>query len=65
MNCWEKMWCSAEVRGKCRAYPDHGKDCWKVTGTMCGGGAIKAKTITEKINYCRGCDYYREYASKD
>jgi methyl-accepting chemotaxis protein len=43
-SCWEWMYCGAE-RG-CPAYPNHGRDCWEVDGTLCRGekqGAAQEK----------------------
>jgi methyl-accepting chemotaxis protein len=34
-SCWDYMKCGTERT--CPAYPDHGRDCWKVSGTLCRG----------------------------
>ncbi len=62
MDCWQYKNCNREVRNNCPAYPDNGKDCWKVTGTDCGQGHYRKATLAEKIAFCRECDYYEEYA---
>lgn len=43
-NCWEFKKCGREVNGikakemgVCPANPKHGRDCWKIGGTFCGG----------------------------
>ncbi len=64
MNCWEYKICDIENRDKCPAYPDRGLDCWKVTGTRCEKGLIEKKNLTEKILYCRECDFFKHYAHK-
>ncbi|GAB4389511.1 MAG: hypothetical protein Kow0025_15330 [Thermodesulfovibrionales bacterium] len=61
-NCWEYMDCPADTRLGCPAYPDMGRECWKVTGTRCGRGAIEQRNHTEKILYCRGqCPFYQNH----
>jgi len=61
-NCWEVNECPDSVRDGCRAYPNSGRQCWKVTGTLCNGGLIEKDTYAEKILYCRNsCKYYRKY----
>ena len=44
MSCWKFMKCGHELGGLkahelgfCQAYPDYGKQCAKVAGTLCGG----------------------------
>jgi len=58
MDCWEYMYCPKEVYEACPVYPGHGRECWKVPHTMCGGGRHKAASVVEKAAYCRRCDYY-------
>jgi hypothetical protein len=61
-NCWEVIGCPEEVRKDCPAFPEHGRECWKVTGTTCGAGKYRMAAISEKILYCRSeCDYFRRY----
>jgi methyl-accepting chemotaxis protein len=57
MNCWEFQKCKEELKNICPAYPDKGKDCWKVTGTMCKG--IQQGTKEKKIHQCNMCNYYK------
>ncbi len=64
MNCWEFMECPEETYNKCPAYPDRGLDCWKVTGTKCEKGKYEMETITEKVEHCRQCHFYKEFAHK-
>ncbi len=64
-NCWEVMECKEGVCMTCPAYPDHGRECWKVTGTLCGQGRLKKADFGEKILYCRNqCKFYKEYESR-
>lgn len=41
----------------CPAYPDHGRDCWAIAGTLCGG--VVQGTEAEKTGNCRNCDFYK------
>lgn len=64
-ECWEVKVCPTEVRDTCPAYPKMGRECWKITGTKCKGGAMEKKTLAEKIIHCRAnCEYYRDYIKK-
>ena len=63
-NCWEFKECGREEGGKkandlgvCPAYPDNGKDCWKVAGTFCGGEV--QGTFAQKKGTCMSCDWYK------
>ena len=63
MNCWEFKKCGrergglkAKLKGVCPAYPDNGKDCAKVAGTLCGG-EIQG-TFAMKIASCLKCDFF-------
>ncbi|MCI5221266.1 MAG: hypothetical protein D3924_00935 [Candidatus Electrothrix sp. AR4] len=63
MNCWEYQQCGREKgglhvpqKGVCPAYPDHGKHCARVAGTLCGGkvqGEFVMKLLT-----CVNCNFY-------
>jgi hypothetical protein len=64
MECWEHMNCSTKVMQDCSAYPDKGRICWKVTGTLCDGGKLEMANLGEKILHCKKCDYYVSYADK-
>ncbi|MFH0824884.1 MAG: hypothetical protein V2B18_19190 [Pseudomonadota bacterium] len=35
LKCWEHMKC--KNKELCPAHPDHGRDCWKIQGTLCRG----------------------------
>lgn len=44
MECWKYKQCGREVGGFnskklgiCPAYPDHGKHCARIAGTLCSG----------------------------
>jgi methyl-accepting chemotaxis protein len=54
-NCWELLKCGKEVT--CPAYPDHGRECFAVTSTLCRGE--KQGTYEQKIAQCREtCKFY-------
>jgi len=52
------MNCSEEVRSICPAYPSDGANCWKTLSTKCAGGQIELSSITEKVAFCRTCEFY-------
>lgn len=63
MNCWEYKKCGREKGGAnekslgvCPAYPDHGKGCALVAGTLCGG-KVQGSFAT-KFKNCVKCDFY-------
>jgi len=64
MDCWDFMRCGQETYENCPAYPNRGRECWKVTGTRCDGGRLQMKSMSEKIEHCRTCGYYQDYAQK-
>ena len=64
MNCWEFKQCGrarggakAQAFGVCPAYPDHGKQCARVAGTLCGGKV--QGTFAMKVASCMECDFYK------
>lgn len=68
MNCWEYQKCGKEPG--CPAYPDHGRECYKVQGTHCYGEATKVslnKVVyysMHKIENCKhSCEFYRHLQS--
>ncbi len=63
-NCWEFKKCGREKGGTkivemgiCPASPDHGRDCWMVAGTFCGGKV--QGTFAQKRGTCMTCDWYK------
>ncbi len=58
MNCWDYLGCTERVRNSCPAYPDHGSDCWKITGTLCHRGKIKSASPKGKFEHCHSCEFY-------
>jgi hypothetical protein len=63
IQCWEFKKCGREGGGAkvaelgvCPAYPDHGRDCWAVAGTLCGGKV--QGTTASKMGNCRNCEFY-------
>ncbi len=64
LNCWEYLKCgreaggiNAQQLGVCPAYPDHGKSCAEIAGTLCGGDVQGSYAL--KISKCQQCDFYR------
>ncbi len=55
MNCWEMFDC--QVKEKCPAYPDHGKYCARVAGTLCQGK--EQVMMANKIEGCNQCNFYK------
>jgi hypothetical protein len=64
MNCWEFMKCGREAGGSntkrsgiCPAYPDHGRKCVEVAGTLCKGKI--SGTFASKILDCIECQFFQ------
>ncbi|MEW5706376.1 MAG: two-CW domain-containing protein [Actinomycetota bacterium] len=57
MNCWEFKKCGRDKTNDCPAYPNHGHECWRVAGTMCGGEV--QGTFAKKLASCMECDFYK------
>ncbi len=56
VNCWQYKKCGREK--ECPAYPDHGRNCFAVTGSWCGG--VEQGSCAEKIQKCREtCAFYK------
>jgi signal transduction histidine kinase len=60
-QCWEVVRCGMETAGhnsdRCPAYPNYGRICWSVAGTL-----SEAKVdcrVAEKIGDCRKCAFYQ------
>lgn len=63
MNCWEFKNCGREQGGAkaaelgvCSAYPNDGKHCARVAGTLCGGQV--QGSFAAKLSNCMKCDFY-------
>lgn len=63
-NCCEVKKCGripdrnkVDSMGACPAYPDHGRDCWTVAGTFCGGNV--QGSAAQKLLSCVECDFYK------
>ncbi len=64
LTCWEFKKCGREEGGAkaaelgvCPAYPDHGRDCAYLTGTLCGG-EVQGSFATKQAN-CLKCDFFK------
>ncbi len=56
-TCLEALQCKREEN--CLAYPDHGRNCFAVTGTTCRGKV--QGSYDEKVNACRSvCPFYKD-----
>ncbi|MHC4536713.1 MAG: methyl-accepting chemotaxis protein [Planctomycetota bacterium] len=68
-NCWEVKKCGripdgdkVDDLGICPAYPNHGRDCWRLAGTFCGGKVQGSSA--QKLKSCVECNFYKEVNSK-
>jgi hypothetical protein len=64
MKCWEFIKCGREKGGAkvnelgvCPAYPDHGKHCARVVGTLCREKV--QGSFAAKLHDCMKCDFYK------
>ena len=64
MKCWEFMSCGREKGGNksgelgiCPAYPDHGRHCARIAGTLCGG-KVQGR-FAAKLMDCIECAFYK------
>jgi len=64
LNCWEFKKCgrehdgvNAEALGVCPAWPDYGRLCARVAGTLCGGKV--QGTFAQKLGNCMQCEFYK------
>ena len=58
MNCWEFKNCPPQTYRHCPAYPDRGRECWKLDRTLCAAGTLDAGSLAEKVAVCRECEFY-------
>jgi hypothetical protein len=63
-KCWEYQKCGREEGGInaaqlgiCPAYPDDGRSCWRVAGTMCEGEV--QGTVAQKRDNCESCNWFK------
>jgi hypothetical protein len=64
MNCWvfkkcgrEKGGINEKSLGVCPVYPNHGRHCARVAGTLCGG-KVQGSFAMKAAN-CMRCDFYK------
>jgi hypothetical protein len=58
MNCWEFMKCGNEKGSfPCPAYPNYGRTCARVPGTLMGGA--RSASYAAKLSDCIRCGFYR------
>ncbi|MDT8302998.1 MAG: methyl-accepting chemotaxis protein [Sedimentisphaerales bacterium] len=67
-NCWEVKKCGrtpggdkVDELGVCPAYPDHGRACWRLAGTFCGGKVQGSSA--QKLMSCVECNFYKDVNS--
>jgi hypothetical protein len=67
-QCWEYNKCGREEGGSntvqlgtCPSYPDDGRRCWSVAGTMCDGEVHG--TFAQKIDSCEECIWRKNVKS--
>jgi signal transduction histidine kinase len=60
-QCWEFIGCGVEnvedVAARCPAYPNYGRICWSVAGTLSDAKVRCARA--EKLGDCRKCEFYQ------
>ncbi len=64
LNCWQFKECGRGVNGAnvgelgvCPAFPDAGKECARIAGTLCGGKV--QGTFAMKLANCMDCGFYK------
>lgn len=64
MKCWEYNQCGrekgggkAKAKGICPAWPDHGRRCAHIAGTLCGG-KVQGESVMKLLS-CMRCEFYR------
>ncbi len=64
MKYWEFKECGREDNGLkskelgiCPAYPNHGTNCARIAGTLCGGNV--QDFFAMKVVNCMQCDFYK------
>jgi hypothetical protein len=64
MNCWEFKKCGREKGGAkekelgvCPAWPNHGRLCARIAGTLCGGKVQGSFAV--KLSNCMACEFYK------
>ena len=64
-NCWEVLKCERQKGGKkveefgvCCAYPDNGRNCWMIAGTLCEGQTDGS--FAQRLGNCRKCEFYQK-----
>lgn len=69
INCWEFKKCGREQGGSnaknlgiCPAYPDNGRNCAIIAGTLCEGKV--QGTFAAKLTECVHCDFFNSYHYK-
>lgn len=58
--CWQFMQCGREKNGeiKCPAYPNFGRSCWAVAGTLCESRV--QGSFAQKIDTCKNCLFFKK-----
>lgn len=64
--CWEALRCNRageDAADPCPAWPNFGRACWAVAGTLCGGAA--KGTQASNLGDCADCGFFRERVLSD
>jgi methyl-accepting chemotaxis protein len=59
LQCWEAKDCPISRRNQCPAYPDQGRICFSVTGTLCRG-EVQGNYMEKKAECEAKCDFFFE-----
>lgn len=59
VQCWEFLKCPTDRKEKCPAYPNQGRICFSVSGTLCRG-ELQGNYQAKKPECLAKCDFYKE-----
>ncbi|RJQ31858.1 MAG: hypothetical protein C4562_05310 [Actinobacteria bacterium] len=69
-KCWEHKKCGRQKGGckskelyACPAYPDNGRFCWRVAGTLCDEKV--QGTFAQKMKTCLHCKFYKKVKEEE
>ena len=58
-QCWDFLKCPTDRKEKCPAYPNQGRICFSVTGTLCRG-EVQGSYQAKKPECLAKCAFYKE-----
>ena len=59
LQCWDAKKCPTDRKEKCPAYPDQGRICFSVSGTLCRG-EVQGNYLAKKAECEKLCDFFFE-----